>query len=74
MADKGTAKPDLTKSSYTPIIIAVVVLIAVVLTYWVFMRKPKKNKEASKEADVEGFDVAAEVEKLRKMQDMYKAT
>ena len=75
MADKGAAKPNLGQApgnSYTPIIIAAVILAALVLIYW-FIRKPKKSKEAEKEPDVEGFDVAAEVDKLRKMQDMYKA-
>jgi hypothetical protein len=74
MADKGTTKSDPAQgSAYTPIILAVVVLIAVVLIYW-FVRKPKKSKEAEKESNVEGFDVVVEVDKLRKLQDMYKAT
>ena len=73
--DKHDASRE--SSIATPVMAVFAILIVIVLIYYTTTcfgasKKPKIKKKGVEEADTGGFDIYAEVEKLRKKQDEYK--
>ena len=53
--------------------VAAFVLVLLGIIYYM-TRTPKKEKATEESSDTDGFDVAAEVDKLRTKQDLYKSS